>query len=155
MAGPPTEAALAAREREAAIRHLREWRVHPKAPQYESAIEMAAAEHGIPDDLLGSLVQRESQFDPNAVSPAGAVGLAQLMPVHHGEVDPRDPQAATAYAAKYLRKLNNRFGDWDATLAAYNYGQGNVSRLQRQHGDQWRTRLPKETRDYIEALSKL
>lgn len=152
MAGPPTEQALAARERESAARILREWRVNPRASRYESAIDLAASEHGIPEDLLGALIQRESQFDPNAESPAGAVGLAQLMPVHHSAVNPRDPRAATAYAAKYLRNLNNRFGDWDATLAAYNYGQGNVAKLQRTRGEGWRDALPKETKDYIAAL---
>lgn len=140
------EAQLAAAER------LRAWRDNPRSKPFASAIEAAAGSQGVPVDLLGALIERESQFDPNAVSPAGAVGLAQLMPIHHGEVNPRDPAAATAYSAKYLAQLNKRFGNWDQALAAYNYGQGNVAKAIRARGQGWKDALPEETRNYIEAL---
>jgi soluble lytic murein transglycosylase-like protein len=100
------------------------------------------------------LIERESQFDPKAESGAGAVGLAQLMPVHHKAVNPRDPIDSVRYSADYLTKLRGRFGGWDKTLAAYNYGPANVAKAVQTRGSEWKGALPAETAAYIAALTK-
>ena len=102
----------------------------PAAGQaHAGTIEGAAARHGVDPALLGALVWTESSFDPGAVSPAGAIGLGQLLPGTAAElgVDPRDPEANVDGAARYLRQQLDRFGDTRLALAAYNAGPGRVA----------------------------
>lgn len=96
---------------------------------YAASIEAAAARHGLDPSLLGALVWTESSFDAGAVSPAGAIGLGQLMPGTAAElgVDPTDPEANVDGAARYLRQQLDRFGDTRLALAAYNAGPGRVA----------------------------
>ena len=90
----------------------------------------AAARHGIPEDLFLRLVQRESGWNPAAVSTKGAVGLAQLMPDTAAllSVDASDPAQNLDGGARYLRMMYDRFGDWRLALAAYNAGPEAVDR---------------------------
>jgi len=88
----------------------------------------AAIRNGIPEDLFLRLVQQESGWNSGAVSPKGAIGLAQLMPdtaVHLG-VDPADPEANLDGGARYLRRQYDTFGTWPLALAAYNAGPAAV-----------------------------
>ncbi len=81
--------------------------------------------------LLEALVWQESRWRENAVSPAGARGLAQLMPgtARYLGVDPDDPAANLEGGARYLREQLDRFdGDLEKALAAYNAGPGRVIR---------------------------
>lgn len=128
------------------------WRSKPAAEPYLATIDELEKAHGMPAGLLGKLVDRESNFDPNAKSSAGAVGLVQLMPIH-SKVDRTDAMASLSYGAQYLTQLKKRFGTWDKALAAYNWGEGNLSKALRKHGPQWMTRLPKETSAYVAALA--
>lgn len=91
-------------------------------------IRDAASEAGVPVEILSAVVERESGGDPGAVSPAGAIGLAQLMPETARElgVDPYDPQQNLIGGARYLRQQYERFGNWPLALAAYNAGPGAV-----------------------------
>lgn len=139
-------------QQQMAAQRLR-WRENPRAKPFIPSVDKISMQTGVPADLMGSLLERESQFNPNAVSPAGAVGIAQLMPVHHKQVNPRDPNAAIGYSAKYLQTLHKRFGDWEKALAAYNYGPTNVSKAIRTHGEGWKDALPTETKKYIGALA--
>lgn len=94
-------------------------------------IREKAQKYGIPFDLFYRVIEVESGFNPNAVSPAGAIGLGQLMPGTAralGVKDPYDPEQNLEGAAKYLRQQYDRFGRWDLALAAYNAGPGNVSK---------------------------
>ena len=94
------------------------------------AARAAAARHGIPEDLFLRLVQQESGFNPQAVSPKGATGLAQLMPgtAQLLGVDIHDPLQNLDGGARYLARMKARFGTWDLALAAYNAGPGAVER---------------------------
>lgn len=91
---------------------------------YLDAAKAAAAEYGIPEDLFLRLVQRESGWNPGAVSHKGATGLAQLMPgtADLMGVDINDPEDNLRGGARYLRMMYDRFGSWRLALAAYNAG---------------------------------
>lgn len=111
-------------------------------------IREKAQKYGIPFDLFYRMIEVESGFNPKAVSPAGAMGLGQLMPGTAralGVKDPFDPEQNLEGAAKYLRQQYDRFGRWDLALAAYNAGPGNV----RKYGG-----IPpfKETQRYVSLI---
>ncbi|MCP3935842.1 MAG: lytic transglycosylase domain-containing protein [Actinomycetia bacterium] len=101
-----------------------------RAQQWISDIEAAASRYGLDANLLTALVWTESAFRPDAVSPAGAIGLGQLMPGTAGGlgVDPNDPVQNLDGAARYLRAQLDRFGSVQLALAAYNAGPGRVER---------------------------
>jgi soluble lytic murein transglycosylase-like protein len=96
---------------------------------WASMIDQAARSVGIEPELLGAVVQTESGFRPGAVSRAGAIGLAQLMPGTAAAlgVDPHDPAENLAGGARYLREQLDRFGAVDLALAAYNAGPHRVA----------------------------
>lgn len=91
---------------------------------YLALAEEAARRHGIPRDLFLRLVQRESNWNAQAVSHKGAIGLAQLMPGTAAMlgVDPHDPAQNLEGGARYLAEQFRRFGSWRLALAAYNAG---------------------------------
>ena len=91
---------------------------------YLEMAKAAARKYGVPEDMFLKLVQQESGWNPGAVSPKGAVGLAQLMPetANHLGVDETDPQANLEGGARYLSMMFTRFGSWKLALAAYNAG---------------------------------
>lgn len=99
------------------------------AAPYAAAFRAAAAATGVPLQLLTSVAQAESGFRPDAVSPAGARGLMQLMPATARSlgVDPMQPDQAIAGAARLLASLQKEFGGrTDLALAAYNAGSAAV-----------------------------
>ncbi|MGM0617599.1 MAG: transglycosylase SLT domain-containing protein [Actinomycetota bacterium] len=99
-----------------------------RGPRWAAAIEATAARHGLDGRLFAALVWSESGFSPGAVSHAGALGLAQLMPgtARGLGVDPRDPLENLDGGARYLRTQLEGFGRVDLALAAYNAGPGRV-----------------------------
>lgn len=98
--------------------------------RWQPAIAQAAAEQGLPTELLEALVWTESGFRADAVSHAGATGLTQLMPATAAGlgVDPHDPVQNLQGGARFLRQMIDRFGSLDLALAAYNAGPGRVDR---------------------------
>jgi len=119
------------------------------------------AEEKMPRELVW-LAEVESSFDPRAQSPAGAAGLFQLMPATARSLDLSvglfdderlHPEKNGRAAARYLRELHQRFGDWRLALAAYNCGPTRVADLLKKH----RTKtygvispyLPVETQMYV------
>ena len=123
-------------------------------------------EFGVPLGLL-KIAQVESNWQPFALSPKGAFGLWQLMPatarryglrVDGTRDDRADTSKATRVAARYLRDLHMRFGDWALALAAYNAGEEAVERAigRGASRDFWnlsqRKLLPAETRAYVPAV---
>ncbi len=99
--------------------------------QYAAKVHELSARFDLSPSLIEALVWQESRWRPNAVSPAGARGLAQLMPgtARYLGVDPDDPYANLEGGARYLREQLDRFGgDLEKALAAYNAGPGRVER---------------------------
>ncbi len=96
---------------------------------YAEKVRELSARFDLSPALIEALVWQESRWRANAVSPAGARGLAQLMPGTARElgVDPSDPYANLEGGARYLRAQLDRFdGDVEKALAAYNAGPGRV-----------------------------
>ncbi len=98
--------------------------------EYAGMARDAARRHGIPEDLFLRLVQQESNFNPNARSHKGAIGLAQLMPgtAQYLRVNPNDPAQNLDGGARYLKEQFHKFGQWPLALAAYNAGPGAVEK---------------------------
>tara|TARA_A100001391_G_scaffold83275_2_gene54552 strand:- start:46215 stop:46778 length:564 start_codon:yes stop_codon:yes gene_type:complete len=98
---------------------------------YEPLIREAEVRYRLPPGLMQALVWAESRFNPMAISPAGAAGLAQLMPGTARELgvsNRHDPAQNINGGARYLRQMLDRFGDVHLALAAYNAGPGAVTR---------------------------
>ncbi|MEH6644913.1 lytic transglycosylase domain-containing protein [Sulfitobacter sp.] len=97
---------------------------------YLALAKAAADRHGIPQDLFLRLVHQESRWNHKAVSHAGAIGLAQLMPGTAAllRVDPTVPSENLDGGARYLRQQYEEFGSWRLALAAYNAGPGAVKK---------------------------
>ena len=119
-------------------------------PAYLSAIMTeAGARHGVDPRLIAAVAQRESRFNPNAVSPVGACGVMQLMPStarYLGVNNVFDARENVMGGARYLRTLLDTFhGDLNLTLAAYNAGPGAVQK--------YRGVPPyRETRAYVASI---
>lgn len=113
-----------------AVPHVTTGSLPERAEAWAGPIADAANRYGVDVDLLTALVWTESAFRPDAISPAGAIGLGQLMPGTAGDlgVDPYDPIQNLDGAARYLRQQLDRFGSDELALAAYNAGPGRVIR---------------------------
>ena len=114
-------------------------------------IAARAKEHALPEAFMARLIWKESLFDPGAVSPKGAQGLAQFMPgtaKQRGLADPFEPKQALAASAAYLAELRTLFGNLGRAAAAYNAGEQRVRRwLAGTSG------LPYETQDYVLSIT--
>jgi Transglycosylase SLT domain/SPOR domain len=114
-------------------------------------VEASAKAEGLPADFFTKLIWRESSFRPNAISPAGAQGVAQFMPGtanERGLIDPFDPASAIPASARFLNELKLRFGNLGLAAAAYNAGPNAVAHWLAKKGS-----LPFETEDYVLAVT--
>jgi soluble lytic murein transglycosylase len=132
--------------------------------RYTSIVRGHAAHYDLDPALLAAVIETESKFNASARSDAGAVGLMQLTPGtaegiaqytggHNFHLsDLTNPEINVRYGAWYLRHLLDRYDQHERlALAAYNAGEDNVDRWQREHvGIQFR-----ETRDYVDKVERL
>lgn len=115
------------------------------------ALAAAARSYELPVTFFIRLIWQESRFNPSAVSPVGAKGVAQFMPktaAAYGLADPFDPAQALPTSARYLDELRRQFGNLGLAAAAYNAGPGRLR--------EWlekRASLPKETRNYVQKIT--
>lgn len=141
-------------------------RLRSRADTYFPMVERILAEEGVPDELK-YLAMVESALNPLAQSHAGAAGMWQFIPATgrayglraEREIDDRlDPETATRAAARHLRDLYDRFGDWQLALAGYNCNPAviarGVKRFEAQTGRRARFWdidhvIPQETRAYV------
>ncbi|MCP1201100.1 lytic transglycosylase domain-containing protein [Notoacmeibacter sp. MSK16QG-6] len=119
-------------------------------PEIAGLIKRVAREEGVNETQFMALVYQESRFNPCAKSPAGAMGLSQLMPATAKElgVDPNNIEDNLRGGARYYKQQLRRFdGDVNKALAAYNAGAGNVNK----YGG-----IPpfKETQGYVRNITK-
>lgn len=108
------------------------WQDGSESQSMDAIFAEAARQYGVPLNLLKAMGKAESGFNANAVSPAGAQGVMQLMPATAkslGVEDPFDARSNIMGGAKYIaQKLQQYNGDVDLALAAYNAGSGNVAK---------------------------
>ena len=117
------------------------------------ALARTALDNDLPIDFFTRLIWRESRFNSNAVSYAGAQGIAQFMPgtaAGVGLENPFDPITALRASGRFLRDLRTQFGNLGLAAAAYNAGPGRVEAWLRR-----RAALPRETRIYVWAITKI
>lgn len=136
-----------------------------RAGKYKAMIQKVLKEEGVPQDLI-YLAVAESGFRPRALNPSsGAGGMWQFMPfgtyglAKTGWYDERfDPEKATRAYARDIKKTHDQLGDWYLTMAAYNWGTGNVQRAVQRTGyvDFWelyrRNNLPEQTKNYVPII---
>ncbi|SRR5258707_4748765 len=115
----------------------------------------AATYAGIDPNLFERQINQESGFNPWAVSPAGAEGIAQFMPGTASAmgVNPWDPTSSLYGAASLMKQLSNQFGgNYAMALAAYNAGPGAVQSAISAGGNNWYYYLPTESRNYVSLI---
>jgi soluble lytic murein transglycosylase len=134
--------------------------------RYDSLIHHYAAQRSVPWTLIKAQIRQESRFDPEAVSPRGAVGLMQFMkptwedakrftPLPN-DADRRNPEHSIAAGCAYMRWILDQLavqGDMTKALVAYNYGIGNLRRLLAAYGALWQTHLPAEPLNYFQRIA--
>lgn len=142
-----------------------DWYLRARYPlEYEQIITGHARNYDLEPELLAAVIYAESRFRPDAVSPAGAVGLMQLLPRTARGIalrtggerfvisDLRDPEVNVRYGSWYLDHLRERYdGDVRLALAAYHAGQGNVDRWL----DEGRGIAFPETRAYVDEVERV
>lgn len=136
-----------------------------RAGHYKAMIQRVMAEEGVPQDLI-YLAVAESGFNPRALNRRShAGGMWQFMPrgnyglVRNAYVDERfDPEKSTRAYARYMKFIYSQLGDWYLSMAAYDWGTGNVQHAVEKTGyaDFWqlyqRNELPRETADYVPEI---
>lgn len=122
--------------------------------QMRALARQSAAQYGLDPTWFEAQLDQESRYNPDAVSAAGAIGVAQFMPKTakgRGVKNPRDPAEAIPAAAAYMSELKQRFGDENLARLAYNWGQGNVAKYLKSPDT---VALPKEAASYNAAVAK-
>jgi len=125
-----------------------------QAMDYHTLARQDAVNAHIDPDIFERQIAEESGFNPNAVSQAGAIGIAQIMPetAQGWGVDPHDPVASLSAAARAMAHYDTTYQSYPKALAAYNAGTSRLDTALAQCGTGWRMCLPAETQRYIRAI---
>jgi soluble lytic murein transglycosylase-like protein len=121
----------------------------------QALVQQDAFKAGISESLFVRQIDVESGFNPQAMSPSGAEGIAQFMPATAASlgIDPWNPTDALHGAAQLMARYTQTYGgDYTKTLAAYHAGQGALQEALRTCGTQWLRCLPTETQHYINEI---
>lgn len=143
--------------------------LHPT--DYDLYVKKYSAEYNIPEYIIFAVINVESEFNKDAISSAGAIGLMQMTPStftwlssfeHLNENlsvnDLYDPEVSIRYGTYYLRYLFEKFYNWDTVFAAYNGGEGNVAKWlddpRYSNGDGTLKSIPfAETERYVQKIN--
>lgn len=135
--------------------------------KYSDLVEVYTEQYQIPVEIVYAVIKTESNFEADAVSPKGAVGLMQITPDTFSWLaemlnEPQDasllvqPEINIQYGVYYLHFLYQYYGDWGVTFAAYNAGMGNVSKWlssEKHSKDGKLIAIPfEETRNYVRLV---
>lgn len=139
---------------------MKKWELPKAADPYLVEIRNAEATNSLPHDLLARLLYQESHYRPDIItgalkSAAGAIGIAQIVPKFHPNVNPLDPVASIKYAGQFLAQLKKQLGTWDKAVAGYNTGAGNVQKAIAAASitkDDWLNHVASETRSYVRDI---
>ncbi len=121
----------------------------------EELIRSTAARFGVDTNLALSVARAESNFNQSAISPAGAIGVFQLMPPTAADlgVNPYNLVENIEGGVRYLSQMLRQFGgDVSKALAAYNWGPGNLGRAISRYGENYLAHAPAETRAYVPKI---
>ena len=134
---------------------------------YKELVFHYAEKYSVPAELVFAVIKAESDFDPNAKSHVGAIGLMQLLPStaewlaeeHLNEspllVSLYIPSTNIRYGVYYLQYLFSKFGSWEKAIIAYNWGEGNFLRFIEEHGyteGNYNSIPVRETRNYVKKV---
>lgn len=134
--------------------------------KYHNIVVKYASEYSVPEELVFAVIKVESNFDPDTVSSAGAMGLMQMLPSTYkwltsklgdefSEEDLFDPETNIKYGTYYLQYLYSRFGSWEKAIIAYNWGEGNFSEFLSEEGyseGDYDSIPVGETRNYVKKV---
>jgi soluble lytic murein transglycosylase-like protein len=135
-----------------AIRPVKAGNASLPLPEINGLVEQTASRHHIDPQLVHAIIKVESEYDPQAVSRKGAMGLMQLIPEtaqRFGVENPFDPKENIEGGVSYLKHLLDLYrGDLPLSLAAYNAGEAAVQRF---------GGIPSfaETRDYVQKVTNI
>ncbi len=138
--------------------------VYPE--KYHSLVLKYSEEYSVPNELVFAIIKVESNFDPEVVSSAGAVGLMQMLPSTYKwlttklgdtyrEEDLFDEEINIRYGIYYLSYLHSRFDSWEKAIIAYNWGEGNFSEFLEEEGyteGDYDSIPVTETRNYVKKV---
>ena len=112
---------------------------------------LSSAKNKIPDGIMDRLAMDESGYGTKLVSGAGALGTYQFMPdtAKGYGINPLDTRQASGAAGRMLSELYSKYGAWDKTIAAYNWGSANLDKDIAAHGKDWLKYAPDETRGEV------
>ena len=127
----------------------------PASGDYHALARQDATLNGIDPDLFERQINQESGFNPKAISPMGAEGIAQFEPdtAKGWNVDPWNATDSLRAAAKAMAWYQTHYGSFEKALACYNAGTDALDKAMAEYGADWKVGLPAETQRYIKAIT--
>jgi soluble lytic murein transglycosylase-like protein len=98
------------------------WATPPYGMQFESVFNRVDKENNLPPGMLSRMAYQESRYNPDAKGANGEIGIMQINPRLHPDVDPTNPVASIEYVGRLMRQYHERLGNWQDAIVAYNWG---------------------------------